>query len=110
MHLRHARPEDAAAITAIYNHAVEHTTAIWNEVTVDVQDRAAWIARHGPDSWKPAVDAVVAALAADGVTWVGTSGYCFGAPPAWYLALKGLSHATAVSHPSRLRVPEDLQV
>ncbi len=44
MHLRHARPEDAAAITAIYNHAVEHTTAIWNEVTVDVQDRAAWIA------------------------------------------------------------------
>lgn len=44
MHLRHARPEDAAAIAAIYNHAVEHTTAIWNEATVDVQNRVAWIA------------------------------------------------------------------
>lgn len=44
MHLRHARPEDAAAIAAIYNHAVEHTTAIWNETTVDAADRAAWTA------------------------------------------------------------------
>lgn len=44
MHLRHARPEDAAAIAAIYNHAVEHTTSIWNEATVDVENRVVWIA------------------------------------------------------------------
>lgn len=44
MHLRHARPEDAAAIAAIYNHAVEHTTAIWNDATVDADNRVAWMA------------------------------------------------------------------
>ncbi|KAH9893553.1 alpha/beta-hydrolase [Cubamyces lactineus] len=72
-------------------------------------DRAAWTAKHGPDSWKPILDAVVDALQADGVTWIGTTGYCFGAPPAWYLALKGVSKVTVVSHPSRLRAPEDLE-
>ncbi|KAI0731408.1 alpha/beta-hydrolase [Earliella scabrosa] len=72
-------------------------------------DRASWIGRHGPESWKPAVDAVVSALQAEGVTWIGTTGYCFGAPPAWYLAFKGASKVTVVSHPSRLRIPEDLQ-
>ena len=73
-------------------------------------DRNAWLAKHGPDSWIPVVDGVVAALKAEGVTWIGTTGYCFGAPPCWHLALKGKSNATVVSHPSRLRVPEDLQV
>ena len=29
--IRVARPEDAAAITEIYNDAVRNTTAIWNE-------------------------------------------------------------------------------
>lgn len=32
------------AITAIYNDAVEHTTAIWNDRLVDEADRAAWLA------------------------------------------------------------------
>ena len=73
-------------------------------------DREGWISRHGPTSWVPAVDDTVAALQAEGVTWIGTTGYCFGAPPAWHLAFKGLSKVTVVSHPSRLRVPEDLEV
>ncbi|KAI0369105.1 alpha/beta-hydrolase [Pilatotrama ljubarskyi] len=72
-------------------------------------DRAGWMARHGPDSWKPVLDAVVASLRAEGVTWIGTTGYCFGAPPAWYLALKGESKVTVVAHPSRLQIPEDLE-
>ncbi|KAI0685283.1 dienelactone hydrolase endo-1,3,1,4-beta-D-glucanase [Cerioporus squamosus] len=72
-------------------------------------DREAWIARHGFESWVSEVDAVVAALQAEGVTWIGTAGYCFGAAPAWYLALKGVSKVTAVSHPARLRIPQDLQ-
>ncbi|KAI0351385.1 alpha/beta-hydrolase [Trametes cingulata] len=72
-------------------------------------DRAAWGSRHTPESWKPVLDAVVAALRAEGVTWIGTTGYCFGAPPAWYLALKGESKVTVVAHPSRLRIPEDLE-
>lgn len=44
MHIRDAHPADAEAITAIYNDAVLHTTAIWNDVPVDVANRLAWIA------------------------------------------------------------------
>jgi len=72
-------------------------------------DRAAWMGRHGPDSWKGPVDKVVDALKASGVTRFGTTGYCFGAPPAFYLALKHESHVTVVSHPSRLEIPGDLE-
>ena len=42
--LRDATASDAAGIAAIYNDAVAHTTAIWNETTVDEANRAAWIA------------------------------------------------------------------
>ncbi|KAH9941214.1 dienelactone hydrolase endo-1,3,1,4-beta-D-glucanase [Epithele typhae] len=68
-----------------------------------------WMTRHGPESWHPVVDGVVAALKAEGISWIGTTGYCFGAPPAWRLALSGDAKVTVVSHPSRLRVPEDLE-
>ena len=73
-------------------------------------DREKWIAAHGPDSWTGVVDAVVAALKAEGVTRFGTTGYCFGAPPAWRVALSGDAKVTVVSHPSRLQIPADLQV
>lgn len=43
MQILDATAAHAAGITAIYNHAVQHTTAIWNESTVDVEDRTAWI-------------------------------------------------------------------
>ncbi|MBA85088.1 GNAT family N-acetyltransferase [Thalassobius sp. S69A] len=41
--IRSATPADAPAIAAIYNHAVTHTTAIWNDATVDSANRTAWI-------------------------------------------------------------------
>ncbi|SOB94934.1 GNAT family N-acetyltransferase [Rhodobacter maris] len=41
--IRHATPLDAAAIAAIYNAAVRETTAIWNEVEVDAENRVAWM-------------------------------------------------------------------
>jgi L-amino acid N-acyltransferase len=44
MLIRDANPADAAGITDIYNDAVAHTTAIWNEQTVDVTNRQAWLA------------------------------------------------------------------
>jgi phosphinothricin acetyltransferase len=47
--IRTATPDDAAAIAAIYNHAVLHTTAIWNDQTVDAGNRAAWIASRQDD-------------------------------------------------------------
>ncbi|PRD16505.1 GNAT family N-acetyltransferase [Pantoea coffeiphila] len=34
---------DAAVITEIYNDAVQNTTAIWNEKTVDIGNRIQWI-------------------------------------------------------------------
>lgn len=43
MEIRDATAADAAGIAAIYNDAVENTTAIWNEIRVDAANRAAWI-------------------------------------------------------------------
>lgn len=41
--IRDAAEADLEAIRDIYNHAVEHTTAIWNEVLIDVDNRRAWM-------------------------------------------------------------------
>lgn len=43
IHIRDAVEADLPAIRDIYNHAVEHTTAIWNEVLIDVDNRRAWM-------------------------------------------------------------------
>lgn len=42
MSIRFASKEDCAAIAEIYNHAVLHTAAIWNDQTVDTDNRIAW--------------------------------------------------------------------
>lgn len=42
MTIRFADKTDCAAITEIYNHAVLHTAAIWNDQTVDTDNRLAW--------------------------------------------------------------------
>ncbi|MFJ6533104.1 GNAT family N-acetyltransferase [Microbacterium sp. NPDC091662] len=42
--IRDAETADLETITAIHNHAVLHTTAIWNEEAVDLADRLAWLA------------------------------------------------------------------
>ncbi|PTV96229.1 phosphinothricin acetyltransferase [Rhodobacter aestuarii] len=44
--IRDARPEDAEAICTIYNDAVQNSTAIWNEILVDAENRRAWIAER----------------------------------------------------------------
>lgn len=44
MLLRDAEDRDMAGIAAIYNDAVQHSTAIWNETTVDAANRADWAA------------------------------------------------------------------
>ncbi|MFT4098196.1 MAG: GNAT family N-acetyltransferase [Rhodoblastus sp.] len=46
LNIRDATQADAAAICAIYNHAVRETTAIWNDVEVDAANRAAWLAER----------------------------------------------------------------
>ncbi len=37
-----AREEHLPGILAIYNQAVEHSTAIWNDTLVDLENRRAW--------------------------------------------------------------------
>ncbi|KIP04970.1 hypothetical protein PHLGIDRAFT_25327 [Phlebiopsis gigantea 11061_1 CR5-6] len=68
-----------------------------------------WIPKHGPETWESTVDNVVAALKDQGVTRIGTTGYCFGAPPAFYLAYKNEAHVTVVAHPSRIAEPEHFE-
>ena len=73
-------------------------------------DRHSWFSRHGPETWQPVMDTVVAALKEQGVTRIGTTGYCFGAPPTFYLAFKNESHVTVITHPSKLAFPDDFEV
>jgi phosphinothricin acetyltransferase len=42
MIVREAEDSDLEAVRRIYNDAVAHTTAIWNEVQVDLDDRRRW--------------------------------------------------------------------
>ncbi|KAJ3985624.1 alpha/beta-hydrolase [Lentinula detonsa] len=72
-------------------------------------DRDAWKEKHGYEHTRPAVDAVIAALKEKGIKAFGTTGYCFGAPFAVSLAIENVTKVTIVSHPSRLKVPEDLE-
>ena len=44
MIIRHATEQDSPTIATIYNHAVVHTAAIWNDKTVDAQNRVEWLA------------------------------------------------------------------
>lgn len=46
MQIRDAVVADLETITEIHNHAVVHTTAIWNDDAVDIDDRAAWLAER----------------------------------------------------------------
>lgn len=73
-------------------------------------DRAAWSAKHNSETVKEIVDAVVNALKATGVEQFAATGYCFGAAPAFYLACTRACHVTAITHPGRISVPEDLEV
>ncbi|WDF72368.1 GNAT family N-acetyltransferase [Novosphingobium sp. KACC 22771] len=42
MLIRDAGRDDLAAILAIYNHAVLHTTAVWNETPGTIEERHLW--------------------------------------------------------------------
>ncbi|MBS1166415.1 MAG: GCN5-related N-acetyltransferase [Proteobacteria bacterium] len=46
MQIRDAIAADIPGIADIYNHAVAHTTAIWNDQAVDVANRTAWHAER----------------------------------------------------------------
>lgn len=56
MQLRDAELSDAEAIAGIYNDAVVTTSAIWTDVTVDADNRMAWLERH----WSQGYPVIVA--------------------------------------------------
>ncbi|GLZ85375.1 L-methionine sulfoximine/L-methionine sulfone acetyltransferase [Metapseudomonas resinovorans] len=51
MNIRDAADADLPGILAIYNDAVENTTAIWNETLVDLANRRAWLADRAAASF-----------------------------------------------------------
>ncbi|KAL0568034.1 hypothetical protein V5O48_013955 [Marasmius crinis-equi] len=72
-------------------------------------DRATWFAKHGPPVAAEAVKNVIKALKAAGVEAFGATGYCYGARFVFNLAFENSIKASAVSHPSLLKVPDDLE-
>ena len=66
MEIRDATPDDIAGILAIYNDAVAHTTAIWNETPVDAANRRAWMAERQAAGYP-----VLVAVAVDGGEVIG---------------------------------------
>lgn len=69
MQIRDAVVADLETITEIHNHAVVHTTAIWNEDPVDIADRAAWLAARAERGFP-----VIVAADATGVVGYATYG------------------------------------
>ncbi|TEB33081.1 alpha/beta-hydrolase [Coprinellus micaceus] len=72
-------------------------------------DWATWLLRHGSEQTRPPLDRVLAALKGEGVIKIGATGYCFGGRYVFDLALENLIDVAAVSHPSLLKSPEDLE-
>ena len=73
--IRDARAIDAEGILPIHNDAVANTTAVWNEVQVDLANRQAWIADRQAAGFP-----ILVAIAADG----GVLGYAaYGDWRAW---------------------------
>ncbi|KAJ7173461.1 Alpha/Beta hydrolase protein [Mycena filopes] len=72
-------------------------------------DLPKWLSTHGAADTRPQLDKVIAALKADGVTSFAAVGYCFGARYVWDLAVDNITAVSAVSHPSLLKVPVDLE-
>ena len=73
-------------------------------------DFMAWLGKHPPAGTIPLIEAVIAALKAEGVTKVAALGFCYGARPAFDLAFENKLDIILVNHPSLLKVPEDLEV
>lgn len=92
-----------------------------------------WIVEHGSEQVRKPLNAVIAALQADGVSRFGATGYCFGGTlmlqvctqnismAHWYrmvwpgryvfdLAFENVIHVAVTAHPSLLKSPDDFEV
>ena len=69
-----------------------------------------WLGKHPPAGTIPLIEAILAALKAEGVTKVAALGFCYGARPAFDLAFQNKLDIVLLNHPSFLGVPEDFEV
>ncbi|KAJ6614548.1 chlorocatechol-degradation protein [Mycena sp. CBHHK59/15] len=72
-------------------------------------DREKWFAAHGSAQVRPLINNVISALKDGGVTGYGATGYCLGARYVVDLAFDGEIQVSAITHPGRLEVPDDLK-
>ncbi|KAF8524575.1 alpha/beta-hydrolase [Hysterangium stoloniferum] len=72
-------------------------------------DLSAWIGKHPAEVTRPLLDPVIAALKERGIKEFGATGYCFGGKYVFNLAQEGTIKVGVVSHPSLLKMPDDLE-
>ncbi|KAI6044451.1 hypothetical protein EDC04DRAFT_2865923 [Pisolithus marmoratus] len=72
-------------------------------------DLNVWFAQHGNEQTRPNIDKVVAALKEQGVKDLGVIGTDATGRYGFDLAFENITKVTVVSHPSLLKVPEDLE-
>jgi dienelactone hydrolase len=72
-------------------------------------DFKGWLSKHSAEQTRPPLDKVIAALKEEGVTKFGATGYCFGGRYTFDLAFENVIQCAVVSHPSFLKVPDDLE-
>ncbi|KAL0568759.1 hypothetical protein V5O48_013222 [Marasmius crinis-equi] len=74
-------------------------------------DRAKWFERHvnNLEPTRETIKKVVDALKAEGVEVFGATGYCYGGRCTFDLAFENTIKVAATSHPSLLKIPEDLE-
>lgn len=68
-----------------------------------------WIVGHGSEQVRKPLNAVIAALQADGVSRFGATGYCFGGRYVFDLAFENVIHVAVTAHPSLLKSPDDFE-
>ena len=73
-------------------------------------DFMAWLGKHSGETVLPALDKVIPALKTSGITTLAALGFCYGARPAFDLAFVNTVSVVVVSHPSLLKVPDDMEV
>ncbi|KAJ6478787.1 dienelactone hydrolase [Mycena vitilis] len=74
-----------------------------------VFDFGKWRAAHGFDKTRPIVDGVIAALKSEGVAAIASTGYCYGARLVVDLACENDIQVSAITHPSALSMPDDME-
>ena len=70
----------------------------------------AWLGKHPNTRVVEIAQSVMGALKEQGVVRFGAVGYCFGARVSFDLAFNNELDVVAVSHPSLLKIPDDLEV